>query len=187
MRQQWSQDIYIRAWDFATLAHKGQVAVGPLRGIEYDYINHPGAVAMEIIWALDSNNSYNEYNEDLAIECAILHDIIEDTSYTYDDIYKLFGQEVADGVLALSKNRELPKADQIEDSLQRIILQPQEIWMVKLADRISNLTEPPFYWDSEKKRSYREDAKAIYTHLHSSNEALAKRLLHKIEVYQKYL
>jgi GTP diphosphokinase / guanosine-3',5'-bis(diphosphate) 3'-diphosphatase len=55
------------------------------------------------------------------VHCALFHDSIEDTNTSYNDIKNDFGKEVADGVLALTKNFDLPtKSEQMKDSLQRI-------------------------------------------------------------------
>jgi (p)ppGpp synthase/HD superfamily hydrolase len=60
------------------------------------------------------------------------------------------------------------------------------IKLVKLADRISNLAPPPYYWTKEKIRGYREEAIEIYTALHSASRFLAARLQEKIDAYKAY-
>jgi len=181
----WSQDIYVKAWDFATIAHHGQTYGGPAEGQRIDYINHIGSVAMELIWALHSST---QLNGDLGIQCALLHDTIEDTEVTYDNIKSEFGSEVANGVLALTKNETLStKREQMLDSLLRIKEQPIEVWMVKLADRITNLSAPPAYWDKEKRINYREEAILILNELGPANKLLSERISQRIEDYTKFL
>ena len=97
-----------------------------------------------------------------------------------------FGQAVAAGVLALTKDMALPKEQQLADSLRRIRHQPPEVWMVKLADRISNLQPPPSHWTKQKSASYREEALQIHEALREASPSLAKRLLAKIESYRGY-
>ncbi|MES2673831.1 MAG: HD domain-containing protein [Pseudomonadota bacterium] len=185
MTSNWTQDIFVKAWDFATLAHHGQTYGGPVEGQKFDYINHIGSVAMELIWAL---NNTPEADGNLAIQCALLHDTLEDTKITYEEVVSMFGQDVAEGVRALTKNESLAtKHEQMLDSLQRIKKQPVEVWMVKLADRITNLSAPPFYWSREKKISYREEALIIHEELHTANMFLSERLLSRIESYQNYI
>ena len=185
MQQNWSQDVYVKAWDYATAAHRGQTYGGPLEGQRVDYINHIGSVAMEVIWALCADA---ECDGNLAIQCALLHDTIEDTASTFAEITAVFGLAVARGVQALTKNNALPsKQEQMLDSLARIKQQPPEIGMVKLADRITNLSEPPFYWDNEKRIRYRKEAQLIYEELHPSSQQLAARLAAKIESYKQYI
>lgn len=125
---------------------------------------------------------------DLSIQCALLHDVIEDTDVTYDQVRSTFGEEVAAGVMSLSKNTNLPtKAEQMEDSLNRILLQPKEVWMVKLADRITNLQPPPHYWNKEKITHYRDEAILIHKHLGASHRLLSERLQQKIYNYQAFI
>jgi (p)ppGpp synthase/HD superfamily hydrolase len=139
---------------------------------------------MEIIAAL---NVEEERDGNLAVQCAILHDVIEDTNVSFDQVKEEFGLPVADGVLALTKDESLAKDLQISDSLRRIKEQPAEIWMVKLADRISNLLPPPQHWTQAKITRYREDAVEIYETLKDASPFLAARLVSKIENYKQFI
>jgi len=178
----WDQDIYLKAWNFASSIHLGQT----LPGSGISYINHLGLVAMEAAAAIANNQ--NIQNPNLLIQCALLHDAIEDTPTTYEEIEKEFGDEVAAGVLSLSKNDKLPtKMEQMLDSLLRIKQQPKAVWMVKLCDRITNLQPPPNHWNHEKILKYRDEACAILEHLGEANQFLADRLKAKIENYGRYL
>ena len=88
-------------------------------------------------------------------------------------------------IQALTKDKSLPKAEAMADSLARIKKQPQEIWMVKMADRIANLGPPPDYWDVQKILTYRDEAMRIHDELKGANEHLAERLKRKIMDYRK--
>jgi len=154
-------------------------------GMGYPYLNHLGLVAMEVMSAVSSDQTLNS---ELAIQCAILHDTIEDTDAEYADILSEFGCDVADGVMALTKDSSLgTKAEMMTDSLNRIKGQPKEVWMVKMADRITNLQPPPHYWTNEKITAYRDEAIMIYDALRSANTILAERLKAKIDNYLEYL
>lgn len=98
-----------------------------------------------------------------------------------------FGPAVTDGVLALSKDPGVVKADQMADSLRRIQLQPREIWIVKLADRTANLADPPPHWTIEKRRAYRAEASSIADALGSACAALDARLRARILAYAKHI
>jgi (p)ppGpp synthase/HD superfamily hydrolase len=176
MPSTWSQELYIKAYRFAAHAHQGQI----YPGTELPYIMHLSFVSMEILNAL-SIESGRDGN--LAVQCALLHDSIEDTATTYADVAAKFGAHVADGVSALSKDPALEKSYQLTDSLQRIRSQPPEIWMVKLADRISNLQSPPPYWTSEKISRYQDEAIEIHSALKDASSFLSQRLLEKIQNY----
>ncbi|BAY73618.1 hypothetical protein NIES25_00260 [Nostoc linckia NIES-25] len=180
MQQNWSQESYIKAFNKAAQAHQGQ----KIPGSEIPYIMHLNFVSMEVIAAL---NVEKERDGDLAIKCAILHDIIEDTVTTFEEIKTEFGEAIANGVLALTKDNSLEKNLQMTDSLRRIKKQPPEIWMVKLADRISNFQAPPHYWNQEKIIRYREEGIQIYETLKDASPFLASRLASKIEDYKAFI
>ncbi|GAA6620166.1 HD domain-containing protein [Scytonema sp. NUACC26] len=176
----WSQESYIKAYKFAAQAHQGQ----EMPGSKIPYIMHLSFVSMEVIAPL---NVEKEYNGDLAIQCALLHDTIEDTDTTFEQINIEFGEAVARGVLALTKDNTIAKYLQMEDSLKRIKQEPPEIWMVKLVDRISNLQAPPHYWTSDKIIRYREEGVQIYEALKDASPFLASRLAGKIEAYKMFI
>jgi (p)ppGpp synthase/HD superfamily hydrolase len=98
-----------------------------------------------------------------------------------------FGEDVAAGVSALSKDGTLPKAGQMADSLQRILACPPEVAWVKLADRIINLREPPHYWSKDKRAAYRAEAGLILERLGHTSATLAARLRAKIAEYERYV
>ncbi len=171
-----NQDNIKKAWFFAANAHKKDFYPSS----NLPYLVHLGDVAFEIFGVRESLKDF-----ELALTCAILHDVIENTSTTYEDIRDEFGKSVADGVLALTKDKSLPKSKQLIDSLQRILQQPFEIGAVKMADRICNLSTPPRHWDSQKIKEYAKEAKLIYDYLYHTNSPLAKRLKRKIQNYYK--
>jgi (p)ppGpp synthase/HD superfamily hydrolase len=175
----WSPDIYLRAFRFAAEAHQGQTVPGtPL-----PYLLHLTSVSAELMAALAAEPGHDG---DLAVQCAALHDVIEDTAVGYAEVERLFGPQVAAGVLALSKDAALPKDAQMADSLARIRRQPVEVWMVKLADRIVNLSQPPFNWTLEKRRRYREEGREIYAALAPASALLGERLRARIGEYERY-
>ena len=187
MPTQWSREKYFKALKFAAEAHEDQL----MPGTELPYVVHVSLVAMEIISAL-VEEEVDKPN--LAVQCALLHDCLEDTSIIYDEIVSRFGSSVGDGVLALSKDGAIGISEdeykrdllQLEDSLQRIKQQPREIWMVKLADRITNLQPPPKHWSSRKIEKYHDEANQILVALGSASSVLSARLSIKIERYKTY-
>ncbi|HEY0253094.1 MAG TPA: HD domain-containing protein [Kofleriaceae bacterium] len=166
-------DAYVQALQFAARKHEGQRVTGS--GLPY--LVHVCSVASEILGVGGS---------DLALQCALLHDTVEDTATTLDEIRSEFGLAVMHGVSALTKNAELPKSEQMADSLARIQTQPHVIWIVKLADRITNLAPPPAHWTSEKRRTYREEAIVIADTLGAASPALEARIRARIAAYSRY-
>src|SRR5688500_13498272 len=153
------QESYKNAIAFAATRHTGQL----LPGTTLPYIIHLINVSMEVLVA--GQHSAN-FDLPFAVKVALLHDTLEDTATTYDEIRREFGEGVAEGVLALTKFNNLPKDEQIADSLRRIQMQPKEVWAVKLADRITNLQAPPLEWDYRKRVKYQNDAQMIWDQLH---------------------
>lgn len=175
------QDRYIEAYRFAAEAHHGQTV--PDSGIPY--LMHLSLVSMEVIASFSAEP---EADAVLAVQCALLHDVIEDTATTFEQVSETFGRTVAEGVLALTKDERLPgKQARMEDSLRRIREQSREVWRVKLADRITNLQPPPSYWTLEKKERYRAEAVTILDALGEASPFLADRLRNKIAAYSEFL
>ena len=177
-----SQEKYLKALNFAAVAHKEQKTPKGL-----PYISHISSVAMEVIHACEEGKMELD-KADMAITCALLHDVIEDTKFTYNDIFNEFGLEVAEGVDALTKDKTLAtKQLQMQDSLEKLLGQPYQVQMVKLADRITNMQKPPENWDSQKVFNYHKEAKFILSCLKNSNAYLSKRLEEKINEYRVYI
>ncbi len=172
----WTQEDYSKAFRFASSAHNGQL----FRGTELPYLLHVTLVCMEVIATLREEQGLNET---VAVQTALLHDVLEDTNRKYEEIESEFGKAVAEGVLALTKDERIPKRERLQDSVRRVQQQPREIWMVKLADRITNMLPPPPDWSREKIIRYREDAIMIHDALKDASPALAARLRGKIEAY----
>lgn len=176
------QDEYAKALHFAALAHGEQKY--PEK--PYSYLVHLSIVSAETIGAITNINEKNvELDKNLAIQCAILHDTIEDTSIKYEDVEKQFGKVVADGVMALTKDEKLNRDLQMADSIARIKKQSKEIWIVKMADRVANLQTPLKRWSSQKIREYMTEAIFIHAELKQANKFLADRLDEKIRIYEK--
>lgn len=176
----WSQEKFIDAYRFAANVHRGQL----YPGTRLPYLLHLSFVSMEILAAITVEEVKHP---DLAVQCALLHDVIEDTEISYQQIEEEFGAQVADGVYALTKRDDDKKSQRLRESIKRILKQPKEVKMVKLADRISNLQQPPFHWTQAKIKAYRESSKVIHTALKNSSQYLGDRLLNKINHYEKYI
>lgn len=169
-------DVYIRALRFASQAHGDQ----RMPDKDHPYIVHPVMVAAEVLAALQVEPG----DQDFAVACALLHDVVEDTNVGAEQVEREFGAAVAAGVLALTKREGMPKAEAIRDSLQRIRTQPREVWMVKLADRVANLSRPvPRGWDGKKKQQYRAQGQEILDALGDASPHLAARLRQRIAEY----
>ena len=121
-----------KAMEFASVAHAGQHR----KGTDVPYITHPVETAF-IVMTLTAD-------EDVII-AALLHDVVEDTKYSLDDIRERFGERVAELVdwESEDKMRHLPAADswkaRKKSSLQELKVAPVEAKMICLGDKISNM------------------------------------------------
>ncbi len=176
----WTPEAYLRALHFAADRHAGQLVPGSQR----PYLVHLVSVAAEVMRGVTIEPVARP---DLAVTCALLHDVVEDTTTPLAEVAAAFGEEVARGVAALSKDPAVAKAAQLDDSLARIRACSHEIWAVKLADRITNLQAPPGHWDGAKRRRYQAEAGRIHAALADGHAALGARLATMIEGYSAYL
>jgi len=121
--------IFDRALTFATEKHKGQTRFNSGE----PYINHPIAVAAIV-------KKYPHNNEMLV--AGYLHDTLEDTNTTYEEIEKEFGKKVADLVLELTNDEAQMnakgKAEYLLDKMNRM---STEALIIKLADRLHNVSD----------------------------------------------
>jgi 5'-deoxynucleotidase YfbR-like HD superfamily hydrolase len=177
-------EVYKRAIALAGKWHREQTVPGS----DLPYLVHVAKVAMEVIAATEGEKGVDR---DLAVACALLHDTIEDVARgdvprVEAEILQGFGREVLAGVAALTKDQALPKPERMADSLRRIREQPREVWMVKLADRITNLEPPPAHWEEDKKRRYLDEAREILSALGEASGALRQRFERKLSEYGAY-
>jgi len=173
------QTLYQEAIKFASYKH--QEKRQKVKGTKLPYVVHLSNVAMEIFMAAQHTKDFNLKH---AIQVALLHDTIEDTASTFEELEDNFGKEIAVAVKALSKNEKLPKDQQIIDSLNRIKKLSKEVWAVKLADRITNLQPAPANWTDNKKIKYIKESQVILDELKDGNQYLANRLEAKISEYR---
>ena len=120
------------AYLFAARAHAGQFR----KGIgQVPYINHPCAVADFVAKA---------GGEQAAVIAAVLHDVVEDTSITLDEIEAEFGEEIAKYVAALTDTPEmsaLPGKARKAMQAEKIAYAPDAAKLIKLADQTNNLQD----------------------------------------------
>lgn len=120
-----------KAYELANKAHEGQT-----RATGEPYIIHPLAVTY-ILAELRMDEE--------GLIAALLHDVVEDTEYTVEDIKKAFGEEIAflvDGVTKLSKFHYKDKEDQQTENFRKMFLamaRDTRVVVIKLADRLHNM------------------------------------------------
>ncbi|MBI9081271.1 MAG: bifunctional (p)ppGpp synthetase/guanosine-3',5'-bis(diphosphate) 3'-pyrophosphohydrolase [Pseudodesulfovibrio sp.] len=159
-------DLIQRAYVFSAQAHDGVV-----RRSGEPYISHPMNVA---------NLLADMQLDEATVAAGLLHDTVEDTDTTVDEIEELFGSDVADivdGVTKISKMDFESKAIQQAENIRKLILAMAEdirVLMVKLADRLHNMRTLEFM-KPVKQRLIAQETQDIYA-------PLANRLgLHRVK------
>ncbi len=170
----------VSAYDFAAKAHEGQK-----RSSGQAYIIHPLAVAYILL----------ELGMDTDTICAaLLHDVVEDTPATLDDMKKRFGQDVAmlvDGVTKLSKIPVFTKEEQQAENIRKMLLamsQDIRVMIIKLCDRLHNMRTLKYRPDF-KQRNTALETMNIYAPIahrlgiHAVKEELEDLAFHYLDPY----
>lgn len=151
------EDLLNRAYVFAMKAHGAQ-----LRASGDPYFHHPVEVAGILT---------NLRLDSATIATALLHDTVEDTSATLDEIRRLFGPTIArlvDGVTKLNKiELQSPRTEQAENFRKLVLAMSEDIrvLLVKLADRLHNMRTLHFIKDPEKRKRIALETMEIYAPL----------------------
>ncbi|MEQ8162298.1 MAG: HD domain-containing protein [Smithellaceae bacterium] len=160
--------VFLKAMKFSAEKHRNQRRKDVQ---ESPYINHPIEVA-NVLWTI------GDVYDVSTIVAALLHDTIEDTNATREEILTNFGEEVLDLVLEVSDDKSLPKQ---ERKARQITKAPSLSWkakQLKLADKICNISDivnlPPHNWSWQRRVDYLEWAAAVVAGLRGVNAKLEK-------------
>src|SRR5262245_49817150 len=131
MSDSYNIGLVIRAIEFAAQKHRMQ------RRKDSDaspYINHP--IALMHVLCIDGGIS-----DTLILAAAALHDTIEDTETTEEEVRITFGDEIAEIVVEMTDDKSLPKGERKRLQVEHAHLKSREGALVKLADKICNLRD----------------------------------------------
>ena len=158
----------LHAASFAAQKHKEQTRKG---SDAQPYINHP----LEVANILANIGDVEDVD---ILTAAILHDTIEDTETTADELAKLFGERVTGFVLEVTDDKSLKDTVRKQLQIEHAPHLTKEAKQIKLADKISNIREvsenPPADWDRDRRRKYVEWGVAVAAGLRGSNAKLEK-------------
>ena len=134
------------------------------------YINHPIALANIL--------SKRGIVDENVLCAAILHDTIEDTETTEKELVEEFGKKITSIVLEVTDDKNLEKSVRKQKQIEHAATISHEAKLVKLADKIANLTDildsPPSDWSMERKNEYFQWAKAVVNNLRGTHSSLEK-------------
>ena len=151
--------LILKAASFAAYKHRNQRRKDAHAS---PYINHP----LELSRVLAEEGGVT----DAATLCAaLLHDTVEDTDTTPDELKRVFGAEIAGIVSEVTDDTSLRKADRKRMQVEHAAHISEKAKLVKLADKICNLrdvaTAPPQGWPLERRQEYFEWAKQVIDQL----------------------
>ncbi|AGA33744.1 Metal dependent phosphohydrolase [Thioalkalivibrio nitratireducens DSM 14787] len=163
-----NEGLILRALAFAAHKHRDQ------RRKDADaspYINHP--IALADILANEAGVT------DPAVLCAaILHDTIEDTETTLEELEDAFGPEIATIVAEVTDDKTLPKDQRKQLQVEHAAHASPRAKLVKLADKIANLRDiaatPPADWSTERKREYFDWARQVVDRTRDASPGLGQ-------------
>lgn len=167
--------LVLKAADFAARAHRKQ------RRKDEEatpYVNH----VIEVAYLLAQAGCEPE-----VVAAGLLHDTIEDTGVTYEELAGEFGSRIADLVASVTDDKSLPKLVRKEKQVEHARAASADVGAIKTADKTSNLRSihaaPPAGWSIERRIEYVAWAHRVVTSLPEPNEALmaeyhAARALH---------
>ncbi|HZG37363.1 MAG TPA: HD domain-containing protein [Nodosilinea sp.] len=133
------------------------------------YINHPIRVAQ----LLASEGGVTDL---VTLQAAILHDTVEDTDTTPEEIERHFGPEVRRVVEEVTDDKDLPKAERKQKQVEHAPHLSPQAKQLKIADKTANAqnitTSPPDDWSLERKREYLDWADRVVAGCRGCNPAL---------------
>lgn len=133
------------------------------------YINHPIEVADLLV-------NRGGINDETVIIAAVLHDTVEDTDATIDEISNLFGPEIASVVEEVTDDTSLSSEERKRQQVENAATASEAAKLVKLADKICNIRDmqanPPANWSIKRRYEYFEWAKQVVDQLRGVNKSL---------------
>ena len=136
------------------------------------YVNHPIAVALAIA-------EIGGVDDPEVLAAALLHDTIEDTETTPEELEAEFGKNVCEYVLEVSDDKSLPKEERKRKQIEHARHLSKGAALIKLGDKISNVTDvmndPPDDWDIKRRQEYLDWAEKVIENCPKVNDQLENR------------
>jgi GTP diphosphokinase / guanosine-3',5'-bis(diphosphate) 3'-diphosphatase len=120
-----------------------------------------------------------------AVAAALLHDTVEDTRTTIEELAGEFGPDIAGLVAEVTDDKSLPKAERKRLQIEHAPHLSARAQTIKIADKISNLgailSTPPEDWDLRRKREYFDWARRVVDACTAPNPTLKEKFAHVAE------
>ena len=133
------------------------------------YINHPLALADILV-------NEGAIDDPIVIAASLLHDTVEDTETSIDEIHERFGAQVAAIVAEVTDAKTLEWQERKRLQVEKASAKSESARLVKLADKIANLRDlaerPPVEWDAERRRGYLDWSAEVVAGLRGTNAGL---------------
>ncbi|XP_003694310.1 guanosine-3',5'-bis(diphosphate) 3'-pyrophosphohydrolase MESH1 [Apis florea] len=162
--------IVMRCVNFAAIKHKDQRRKDEK---ETPYINHPIGVANILV-------QEGKIYDPVVIVAALLHDIVEDTNTTFEEIENEFGTEVCNIVKEITDDKNLHKAERKRLQIENANKRSQKAKLIILADKLYNLRDlkenVPVGWSQDRVKEYFKWAKSVIDRCRKTNFILEREL-----------
>ena len=136
------------------------------------YIIHPISVALEIAQT-------GGVDDPEILAAALLHDTIEDTKTTPEELEEQFGKQVRKYVLEVTDDKSLLKDERKEKQIEHAETLSKGAVLIKLGDKISNVTDvinnPPSKWDINRRKVYLDWAEKVISNCPQVNEKMENK------------
>jgi (p)ppGpp synthase/HD superfamily hydrolase len=162
------------ALSYATKAHDGQT-----RSDGSPYIKHPERVAQSV------EKFKRSHNLDALISAAYLHDTIEDTNTTHEDLERMFGGLVASLVQELTSDKEeIKKIGKTQYLSNKMAKMSSYALVIKLADRLDNVQDIKTAKSKKWQERYRAETEQVLDYI-EKNRALSRTHLKIIDLIRE--
>ncbi len=152
-----------KALSFAAYAHRAQTR----KGSGEPYVNH----LIEVARLLAELGDVDDVD---VLRAAVLHDVVEDTEVTADDVERTFGARVRVLVDAVTDDNRLPKAERKRLQIEHMRDAPDDVRLIKLADHCSNVATLPESWPTARQTEYLDWSERVVAACAGANAELER-------------
>jgi guanosine-3',5'-bis(diphosphate) 3'-pyrophosphohydrolase len=170
-------DAIFNAIDFAAEKHRLQLRQNKEKT---PYISHPLGVTYNLM-------HYGEVSDAAVIIGALLHDTVEDTQTTFEEIEKLFGKDAVSYVREMTDDKKLAKMERKRLQVIKASKQSKGAAQINLADKLFNVVDlfhnPPEEWSRTRIDRYYQWVQAVIDRLPAASDPIKKEIQAVIDTY----